>query len=223
MTKNVTVQKIIGILLHRMKFIILSAIVMGLLFFMYSKFIVAPMYSTSSMIYVQNYNASKNGVGVNEENQKMYSSDINASSSLANICVILFKNSDEMTSLYDGCNVDVQVTDGTFFITFSVNGTDPQKCANIANQLAEEAQNVFSNRFAYGKIGVIRQAQVPVAPYSPNNMKNTGLGLIIGLAAACIISILLELIDSTIKADDDIQEMYGISVFAEIPDFENQG
>lgn len=43
-----------------------------------------------------------------------------------------------MTALYDGCTVNVDVTDGTFFITITVDGTDAQKCANVANQLAEK-------------------------------------------------------------------------------------
>ncbi len=231
MPKNVTVQKIISILLHRIKFIILATVVMGLLFFTYSKFIVAPMYNTSAMIYVQNYgdskrnneNTSADKKTINEENSKIYPADISASSNLAGICVILFQNSDEMTSLYDGCIVDVKVNDETFFITFSVDGTDPQKCANVANQLTEKAQDVYEEKFSYGRVGVIRQAQVPKDPYAPSNIKNTLIGLAIGLLASCIISILLELIDSTIKADDDIQEIYGIPVFAEIPDFENQG
>ena len=54
MAKNVTIQRIVGVLLHRIKFIILATVVMGLLFFMYSRFVIAPMYSTSTMIYVQN-------------------------------------------------------------------------------------------------------------------------------------------------------------------------
>ena len=34
---------------------------------------------------------------------------------------------------------------------------------------------------------------------------------------------MLEMIDTTIKNDDDLSAMYKIPVFAEIPDFENQG
>lgn len=230
MAKNVTVQKIINILLHRIKFIILATVVMGLLFFMYSKFIIAPMYNTSAMIYVQNYSDSKNKSAsaddkktINEENDKIYPADITASSTLAGICVTLFKNSDEMTSLYDGCNVNISVNSNTFFITISVDGNDPQKCANVANQLAEKAQEVYKDKFSYGRIGLIRQAKVPQFPYAPANINNTLIGLAIGFIASCVISILLELIDSSIKADDDIQEIYGIPVFAEIPDFESQG
>lgn len=221
MTKNVTVQKIIGILLHRAKFIAIVTILAGLLFFLFSNFLMTPKYSTSSMISVQNYSSDKSGT--NAENSKIYSSDITGSTTLAKVCVILFQNSDELTALYNGCNVTMTVNSDTFFITINVDGDDPQNCVNVANQLAEKAQKVFKKNFQYGQISTVRTAKVPERPYSPDNIKNTLIGLVIGFAFSCVISILLELIDTTIKADDDIQEMYGIPVFAEIPDFESQG
>ncbi len=220
MAKNVTVQKLIGILLSRLKFIILVTIATGLLFFMYSKFIITPMYSTSAMIYVQNYD---NDGDLYKDNKKIYNSDINGSSTLASICVTLFQNSDEITSLYDGCNVTIEVSEKTFFITITVSGSDAKKCADVANNIADKAGAVFTSYFQYGQIGTIRAAKTPSAPYSPDNTKNTIIGLFVGLAASCLIAILLELIDTTIKADDDIQEMYGLPVFSEIPDFETQG
>ena len=219
MPKNITIQKIIGVLLNRLKFILLATLLAGLLFFLYSKFIITPMYSTSSMIYVQNYNGASE---VNKESGKIYSADISGSSNLAGICVTLFENSDDITSLYDGCYVNISVNEDTFFITISVSGDDPQKCANVANQVADKCQDVFKSFLQYGQIGNIREAKVPTSPYEPSNLKNTLIGLLVGLAASCIIAILLELIDTTIKSDDDIQEIYGLPVFAEIPDFESQ-
>ena len=220
MTKNLTAQKIIGVLLNRLKFIIIVTIAMGLLFFLYSKFVITPMYSTSSMIYVQSYGGGTDSR--NDKDKTIYSSDISGSATLANICVTLFQNSDKLTSLYDGCTVNISVTERTFFITINVTGDNPQKCANVANQLAEVSGDVFKDYFQYGKCGIIREAKAPERPGSPNNLKNTLIGFVVGLAASCVISILLELIDTTIKSDDDIQTAYGVPVFAEIPDFENQ-
>lgn len=230
MPKNVTIQKIINILLEKIKFIIFTTFIVGLLFCLYSNFIITPIYSTSSMIFVQNYNSKKNekindpskSKSINEENQKIYGSDISGSATLANICVILFQNSDKMTAVYDGCSVSMEVTEGTFYITFTVSGPDPQKCTNVANELTDVAQEVFKEQFAYGHLGSVRDAKVPYAPISPDNTKNTILGFGLGLVASCVISILLELIDTTIKVDDDFQQMYGLPVFAEIPDFETQ-
>lgn len=225
MGKSITVQKIVAILLNRIKFIVLLSVIVGMLFFVYSKFMITPMYSTSAMIYVQNYNSKediKTDESVNEKNQKIYSSDLSGSAALADICVILFQNSDEISALYDGCYVYMDVNENTFYITITVKGDDPQKCANVANQVAEKSEEVFKDNFDYGKIGLIREAKAPSSPYEPSNTRNAFMGIIVGFAAACIIAILLELIDTTIKSDDDIQEMYGIPVFAEIPDFESQ-
>lgn len=184
--------------------------------FLYSKFFITPMYSTSAMLYVQNYNAKSQS---NQENGKIFSSDISGSASLAEAYIVFLNNSDSITSLFNDC--DVSITNDSFFITVTVSGSDPQTCANVANQICETAGDVFADRFAYGQIGIVRSAKLPSAPYEPNNLKNALIGLVIGLVASVLISILLELIDLTVKPDDDLQEMYDIPIFAEIPDFGN--
>lgn len=216
MPNNITIQRILAILLQRIKFIILLSLVCMLSFFLYSRFFITPMYSTSAMLYVQNYNSKSQS---NIDGGKIYSSDISGSASLAEAYIVFLKNSDSITSLYNGCNVSI--TNDSFFITVTVSGSDPQTCANVANQICEAAGDVFAERFAYGQIGVVSSAKVPDAPYEPNNLKNALIGLVIGLVASVLISILLELIDLTVKPDDDLQEMYDIPIFAEIPDFGN--
>ena len=134
------------------------ALAAGLLTFLYTTFFITPQYSSSTMIFVQNYNkkdtssdssanksdadASKNSnSSSNESNnevaQKIFNSDISGSSTLAKICVTLFQNSDKITALYNGCGVGFSTVDGTFYININVSGSDPEKCANVANQIAD--------------------------------------------------------------------------------------
>ncbi len=241
MGKNITVQRILTILLHRIPFIIISGLLFALIFFLYSSFIIKPTYSTSTMIFIQNYNkttvqqqagaaaaanaaqASRTNDAVQNNNeiaQKIFSSDISGSSNLAKICVTFFQNSDEITALYNGCNVGFSVEEGTFYITITVSGPDPQQCANVANQVAEKCQDVYYKGFSYGQLGTIRTAKEPTSPVSPNKTRNTLIGAAIGLVLAALLVILLDLIDTTIKSDDDLAEIYKVPVFAEIPDFD---
>ena len=120
MPKNITIQRILGVLLHRIRFIVIVALAAGLLTFLYTTFFITPQYTSSTMIFVQNYNkkdtssdssanksdadASKNSnSSSNESNnevaQKIFNSDISGSSTLAKICVTLFQNSDKITAL----------------------------------------------------------------------------------------------------------------------------
>lgn len=241
MGKSVTVQRLLMILLHRLHLIIASGIIFALLFFLYSAFIIKPVYSTSTMIFIQNYNKAsssqqstqpvtgsndprQNDVAANnnEVAKKIFSSDISGSSNLAKICVTFFQNSDEITSLYNGFDVAFAVEEETFYITITVSGSDPKSCANVANQIAEKCQEVYYQGFSYGQIGTIRTAKEPTAPVSPNKVRNTLLGAAVGIILACLIVILLDLIDTTIKSEDDLSEIYKIPVFAEIPDFDSQ-
>ena len=241
MAGNITIQKILAILLHRIGFILAATAVMALLFFMYTSIVITPRYSTSAMIFIQNYDKAKaktddsnsnsssqsanssNNSSNNQQAKKIFSSDISGSANLAKICVTFFQNSDEITALYNGCAVSFSVEENTFYITISVSGTDAQKCANVANQIAEKCQEVYHKGFSYGQIGTIRTAKEPSAPVSPDKMRNTLIGAAIGIILACLIAILLDLIDTTIKSDDDLAEIYKVPVFAEIPDFGSLG
>ena len=219
---------------------------MGLIFFVYTSVAIKPVYSTDTMIYVQNYGKQRNidngtqattapatkpaGAAQseslqsnNEVAQKIFNSDLSGSAALASSCVTLFQNHPDITSQFNGCSVNMSVTENSFYITISASGTDPEKCKNAATNVALKCKEVFHKYFAYGNLDTIREAGLPQKPISPNKVQNTIIGVAIGILLACVISILLELIDTTIKDDDDLSAIYKIPVFAEIPDFENSG
>ena len=49
------------------------------------------------------------------------------------------------------------------------------------------------------------------------------MGMLGGLILALGISFLIEIVDTTVKSDDDLYEMYDIPVFADIIDFDVEG
>ncbi len=241
MGNNFTIQKLLGILLHRLPMILLSGVLMALIFFIYTSMAIKPVYSTSSMIYIQNYGKqgstgsddqdgsttnSANTDGLQSNNdvaKKIFNSDLAGSAALASNCITLFQNSNDITRYYEGCSVSMETAEDTFYITITASGNDPQMCANVANIVAEKCGTVFHNHFPYGRIGTIREAETPSNPVSPNKVQNTLVGAAVGLILACVIAVLLELIDTTIKSDDDLAAQYKVPIFAEIPDFESAG
>ena len=225
MPKDLTPQKILNMLLRHVKLIVLIAILSTLITYGYTRFFIAPQYTSSCLILIQNYdedNATKATTSY-YNSEKVNVSDISASATLASNCVILFSNSPDMTSLMEGQSVSISQKDESNYITISVTTSDPQRSANIARKLQQQAPLCFQEIFKYGKIDAITDPQVPSVPSSPDINKNTLYGFFVGLILGILLALFLEIIDTTVKPGDDIAKMYKIPVFAEVVDFEKEG
>lgn len=225
MQKDITIQKILFVLLRHVKLIILITVLATLVTYGYSKFFIKPIYSTSSLILVQNFDNSSSTEPTTSNassNNRVYGSDLSSSATLANTCSVLFQNSPEMIQIMDGCSLSITSENDTNFLRITVTSTDPQKAADVANKVAEKAPSVYLEFFQYGKVGTVRSAAVPSAPSAPDVNKNTMFGFAAGLVISILAALFLDTIDTTIKPDDDLYKIYGIPVFAEIVDFESE-
>ena len=228
MPKDLTPQKIIGMLLRHIKLIILIAALVTLIAYGYSSFFITPVYSSSSLILIQNYNQDDVSTQAtsyyNSSDSRVDISNIQQSATLAGHCVVVFNNVPEMTALMAGGSVRIEQVEESSFVRFTVSSSNAQKAANIANQLAEQAPKTFADFFGdRGRIDTIRSAEPAYAPFSPNIKQNTFYGLVIGLIIGVLLAFFLEIIDTTLKPGDDLSKLYGLPVFAEIIDFEKEG
>lgn len=69
-------------------------------------------------------------------------------------------------------------------------------------------------------VAVIDRAQLPGGPFKPNLQKNLFTSLVVGLLAAGIAIVLLEILDDTFKSPEEIEEQTGLSVLGIIPSSE---
>lgn len=228
MPKDLTPQKIIGMILRHIKLIILITVLMTLIAYGYSSFFITPVYTSSSLILIQNYDqddaATQATSYYNSSDSRVAISDIQQSATLAGHCVVVFNNVPEMTAIMAGASVRVEQVEDSSFVRFTVSSSNAQKAANIANQLAEQAPKTFAALFEdKGRIDTIRSAEPAGAPSSPNVKKNTLYGIVIGLIIGVLFTFFLEIIDTTLKPGDDLAKLYNLPVFAEIVDFEKEG
>ena len=224
MTKDFSIQKILSILLQHIKLIIIVSLASALVAFCYTKFYVTPVYSTSAILLVQNFDNSQSATEptTSAGTQRVWVSDLSSSATIANYCSVLFKNSPEMLSVLDGCALSITSEEETNFMRFSVSGSDAKKVYEVAQKVTEVAPKIYLETYKIGKIDTIRPASVPSVPSSPDIKKNVLIGFLAGLALALVISLFLDIIDTTIKPEDDLFKIYGVPVFAEVVDFERE-
>ncbi len=77
-----------------------------------------------------------------------------------------------------------------------------------------------------GKIGdvrVIDYAEAPLSPIKPNKKMNMGFGFIIGLGLGIVLALFLELINTSIKTEEDVEKHLKLPLLTSIPEINFNG
>ena len=199
--------------------ILLAGIVGLVIMFAYTSFLVTPLYSASSMMYVMPDNSNSNSstlsdMQVGQQLTSDYSSMIESRSFMEDVIKKL-----NLTIDYQQLLEKVEVTNPTSsrILQVTVNDPNPQTAADIANEVASVAESKLKEITGMQAIKIYEEAAVPDRPSSPSLKKNCALGLLAGLVLAMAVITILYLLDDTIKTEDDIEKYLGMTTLAVLP------
>lgn len=218
-------------LISHIKFIIIVTLIFTIGALCITKFFITEKYTATAQIYVDPRNNTTSDSALNYN-------DLSAAEKLVSTCQILFTGDrmaehveTDLKNLYDVEDFSIAelksmisveaASTGTSVMNIKVVSEDPEISAIIANIVLSRANEVYEDIVEGGVVKTVNTAVVPDAPSSPNTTKNMILGFALGFVFSCGIIIVLELIDTKIKPTDDLEQMYGIPLFAEILDFES--
>lgn len=200
--------------------ILLAGIVGLVIMFAYTSFLVTPLYSASSMMYVMPDNSNSmnsstlSDMQVGQQLTSDYSSMIESRSFMEDVIKKL-----NLTIDYQQLLEKVEVTNPTSsrILQVTVNDPNPQTAADIANEVASVAESKLKEITGMQAIKIYEEAAVPDRPSSPSLKKNCALGLLAGLVLAMAVITILYLLDDTIKTEDDIEKYLGMTTLAVLP------
>ena len=199
--------------------ILLAGIVGLVIMFAYTSFLVTPLYSASSMMYVMPDNSNSNSstlsdMQVGQQLTSDYSSMIESRSFMEDVIKML-----NLTIDYQKLLEKVEVTNPTSsrILQVTVNDPNPQTAADIANEVASVAESKLKEITGMQAIKIYEEAAVPEKPSSPSLKKNCALGLLAGIVLAMAVITVLYLMDDTIKTEDDIEKYLGMTTLAVLP------
>lgn len=222
--QTIDLRNLLMVLKEHLIVILAAMIACGVIGFTLSAFIIEKQYTSSALLYVEN-SANKT------DDSAININDINAAQKLVNTCQILF-TSDYMLKQLEAELSQYSYTSGNYkdMITIeSVNSTEvlkisvvtnsPEESTVIADMLVELSQEEYMRVIKNGSIEVVSNAIYPESHTFPNSTMFTFAGLVIGLFGSYFIFLIIELLDTKVKPDDDLAKKYDIPVFAEIMDF----
>lgn len=222
MKLDITLEQIIHILIKRLPLILLFACLAGIASAVYSWQCLDNVYQTSSTVMVSN---SKK-VSVSAE--QMTSSDYKFNVQLVNSYSVLCRTNrvlDQVIATLDlpmttnqlGSMISVVSEKNTDIIYIFVTSGDPILAQNICNTMTSVFQKEVINIMKMDNVRIIDKAPLPRNPVAPNRDRNVLIGVMLGMIFGVALGFALELLDRTVKTDEQIQEILGVPVLGTMP------
>ena len=182
-----------------------------------TKLLITPLYTASSQIYI-----------LTKTTSVTYLADIQMGAQLTSDFAVLAKSRPVVENVIDDLNLDYtygelvqQITtenpSGTRILKITISNEDPELAKELANAFADETAERVAYVMTTDKPKVVEEAVTPKAPSSPNVIKNTMLGGMLGAVLAMGIIVLLYLMNDTIQTEEDVRKYLNLHTLAAVP------
>jgi capsular polysaccharide biosynthesis protein len=215
---EVDIKELFYVLLHKLWLIVLISIIGATGAGTASKYLMQPIYTSTTKIYVVN----------RQDESKTTLSDLQTGTQLTADFMVLVRSRPVMEHVIEKLQLDLSETElfdminvvtpeGTRILEISVSYFDPVMTKKMADAIAEVASEQMINIMEMEKVNIVEDGNLPNAPTSPNILTNTILGGILGLAITSIIIISVHAMNDSVKTSDDIEKYLGITTLGLIP------
>lgn len=215
---EVNVGELLVILMKKWWIILLSGILVAVLFLLGTKLLITPKYQSITKIFVLSQ----------QDGNYLTSTDFQLSSYLTKDYAELIKSRIVAEEVIARLGLDispdsllsqvsVQTKSDTRVVTIIVQNENPELAQKLANVIREVSATQIVKVMGVQAVNVVDEANLPVAPSSPNVNKNMMFGAAWGCLLAIAVILFRYLLDDTIKNDGDVEKYLNLTVLASIP------
>ncbi len=223
MNEEFNFGRIVSILLPKWPLIVISTILVGAMAFLYSTFLITPLYQAGGTLYISGdtddvvKDVNLSDLVLSQELAKTYGQILSSNTFFKEVAQEsgLDYTYDEIQDMTSITNVEE-----TGILYVSVVHSNPKVAYKLTNCILEKAPQELERIVVRGTATVIDPAELPEHPASPSIPRNTLLGMLIGAFLAVAGVLLRDLFDSTFKNAEQIEKDFGIPVLGSIPTIE---
>lgn len=207
--------------------IILITLIMIAIGVIYSYFFIVPQYSaTTTLVLVQQSSVDQNGEAA------ITQADITINSKLVSTYSELVKSKAVLSEVVESLGVDglkednirnnitVQSRKDTEIIEITVKNLDPNLAAQISNKIAEIFSEKVVEIYSISNIYILDRAEPNQNPCNINHVKDIVIFAFIGIVISAVFVLVANMLDTTIKTEQDIENSTGLLVLSSIPNYE---
>lgn len=223
---EIDLRRLIGVLIHRSWLIGIVSVLCAVVMLVSTLLFVTPLYQSSAMFYVNN-----NSMSIGEAALSISSADISASRGLVKSYIVILNSRESLNDVIDYAEVDrtysevkrmisAEAVDSTEIFKVVVTSPDPEEAEKIADAIAYILPKRISSIIEGTSAKIVDSAVMPTKPSSPNYIKNTLIGFLIGFVMSAGGIAVWAFLDTTIRTEEDVVQNCRYPVLAAVPDME---
>jgi len=204
-------------LLNNWVMIITSTVLVAVIAFCISNFIMIPQYQSTSQLYVLSKSTSITSLA-----------DIQMGTNLTNDYKVVVAGRPVLEQVITNLDLDekygslkgrVEINNPTNSRILQITVTDPnpKQAKLIADEIAKVGSAFIAEKMEQDAPTIIQYGYADGNPVSPNKMMNTVLGAAIGAFLAIAIVIITYLMNDSIMTGEDIERKLGMNVLGTLP------
>jgi capsular polysaccharide biosynthesis protein len=220
MEETISLKELLETLKKRLLLIFLITITAVLVSGVVSYFFLTPVYQASTQILVNQQKGDQSVYSPSEVQTNLQL--INTYNVIIKSPAILDKVAEELKLGLTAQDLNGKITVGSEkdsqVVNVSVQDTDPNVAAKIANKTAEVFQTEIVKIMNVDNVSILAKATVMdnQSPIKPKPLLNIAIALVVGLMAGVGIAFLLEYLDNTVKNEQEVERLLGLPVLGVI-------
>ena len=225
-TKNINLKELLEIVIKKWWLILLLTMTGFVMAYSFTAIFVTPIYEAKTVLFIGQEASGLESIGISLGQLQADSQLITDYKQIALTHLVIdevMKNTG-MNIAYNEFQSDVvieTIQDSRLF-TVGFRHTDPQIAKTVSDELAKQLTLSVSQIVGVENIRILDQAMVPQKPIAPNKFQNTIIGGLLGVIASFSIIVIMFLLNDTVKDEEDIETLIGVSVLGSIPKFKRE-
>ena len=222
---EVSLWSIVGLLLHKIHWLIAAGLAFGIGVYLVLSLLVTPTFESRVTFYVYNNSGGASQSGSIDK------SDLQAAESLATTYSKILESNSVLNAVLSDLNstltrkelaqmVDVAVVTNTQLLEVVITSTDANFACKVAESFASVTPAEIVRITKAGGVEVVDHPEVATEQASPRTAFDTAIAVVVGVIIAAVIIILKTLSDTTIYLPEDIEKLVGVAVIGQIPEIE---
>lgn len=224
--KEIDLKELFEIFWHKKVHIVLIILIFIVIGIIYSIGFVTPMYSSSTSLVLAGKSSKADE---NQVSETITATDLTINSKLVATYSKLVKSKNILGQVISNLGIEVNEDDlrknvkvtsveNTELIEITVSNENAEYAAKIANEIAKVfAEKIAGEIYNINNVHIVDQATVEENPSNVNYLKNIVVFAFFGVIVAVIYVLLENILDTTVKTQEDIEKSVKIPVIASIP------